>query len=223
MKKLFLFFLITLLLLSSVAAQSNLDLQLEVRLANLERMARPIEITMDAMTFYIGEINGDASNMQSLKSGFLDAKSALRAAKTHPELDAKIQAAGAIVGKFSEEYKSQFNANKGNALVALKKIGDAWKLAKPEFDSLANTYWQVRKGNVLKIFDGDIEGAQKLVEILKNHPNKDRLQAKLDEIKNKRNDLESALISRNDILILKVQSEIGLLAQEFGNLVAGKG
>ncbi len=222
MKGIFLIFLIMLMLATVVHAESNLDLQLEVRFANLERIARPLEITMDAMASYIGEINGDASKMQELKLTFLQRKSDLRNAKTHPDLDAKVQAAAAVIGEFSNEYKTQFNANKGNALVALKRIGDAWKAAKPEFDQMTDNYWQIRKDNVLKIFDNDVAGGQKLVDVLKNHPNKQMLQAKLDEIKNKRSELESALSSRNDILIFNVQTQIGLLAQEFGNLVAGK-
>lgn len=220
-KLLALFFVLSLLMLPAFA-ENNLDLQLQVRFANLDRIAKTLEISMDYMTSYIASINGDASKLNDFKSQFLSKVSDLKSARSHPELDSKIQAAAIAVSQFWEEYKSQFNANNGKPLVSLKGLTDALKAAKPELDSLTDKYWAIRKDNVLKIFDNDIAGAQSIVNALKSHKCINQMTLKLEDIKNSRSELESALTSRNDLQIINVQTKIVLMAQEFGNFVAGK-
>jgi len=223
MKKIFALFFVMFMLVSSVFAQSNLDLQLEVRFANLERIARTLEVSMDALISYVSQINGDASKLNDFKSQFLSAKSDFNSAKTHAQLDAKMQAASVIIGSFWQEYTKQFDANKGNGFAALKALADALKSAKPELDSLTEKYWDTRIANVLQIYDNDVAAAEKLLPLLKNHPNYTKIVEKLDEIKAERPNLESALKSKNEVSIINIQTKLGFLAQDLGNLVAGKG
>lgn len=223
MKKIFLFLLVSLLLVTPAFAESNLDLQLDIRFANLERIAKTLDVSMDYMSSYISSINGDSSKLNDFKSQFLSVTSGFKSAKTHQELDLKMQEAGVIVGKFWDEYKSQFDANKGKPLESLNGLITSLKNAKPEFDSLTERYWDVRIANVLQIYDNDVAGAEKLLPMLKNHPKYSQIESKLGEIKSARPELESALKSRNEAGIINAQTKIVLLAQELGNLVAGKG
>lgn len=224
MKKILILFLILSLLVVNVSVQANenLDLQLEVRYVNLDRIARTLEVSMDTLASYISEIKGDTAKLEQYKSEFNAKTKDFRNAKTNSELDAKMQAASSDVGLFWKEYTTQFDANKGNAFVSLKRLGDSLKGAKPELDSLTENYWEVRKDNVLQIYDNDVDGAQKIVNMLQNHKCASQINSKLNEIKNARSELESALSSKNDIQIYNIQNKIILMAQELGNFIAGK-
>lgn len=207
---------------ASAQMNDNLRLQLEVRFANLDRMAKALDVSMDALTSYITSINGDTSKLKDFKSSFKSKAEDLKTAKSNTELDSKAQSAAAEVGYFWEEYKVQFDANKGNLFLALKQLSDALKSAKPELDSMTDKYWQVRKDNALQIYDNDVAAAQKVVDLLQKHKCKAQINSKLEEIKNSRPELESSLSSKNEIQVINTQSKIILMAQQLGDFVAGK-
>ena len=224
MRRMLLLFLLISLMFYTASAQmdDNLRLQLEVRFANLDRIAKALDVSMDALASYIASINGDTSKLKEFKSGFESKAADLKTAKSNLEIDSKAKATAEKVGFFWEEYKVQFDANNGNLFLALKQLSDALKAAKPELDSMTGKYWQVRKDNALQIYDNDVEAAQKIVDLLQKYKCKTQMDSKLEEIKSSRSELESALYSKNEIQIINTQSKIILLAQQLGDFAAGK-
>ena len=109
MRRMLLLFLLISLMFYTASAQmdDNLRLQLEVRFANLDRIAKALDVSMDALASYIASINGDTSKLKEFKSGFESKAADLKTAKSNLEIDSKAKATAEKVGFFWEEYKVQ--------------------------------------------------------------------------------------------------------------------
>jgi hypothetical protein len=207
---------------SNTLFEENRDLQLEARYANLERIAKPLNVTAETMIEYIAEIGGDTTELESIHSAFQSKVNSVRNQKTHIELNELVVDAAQDIKDFGKEYKAQFDAHEGKPLVSLARIVEALSEAKEEIDELTEIYWETRQTNVLQIFDNDVEAAEELLPLFVNHPNYEAITAKVNEIKEMRNDLETALESRKELQILDVQTDIWLMVQELGNLIKNK-
>ena len=87
-------------------------------------------------------------------------------------------------------------------------------------DALKDTYWGTRKTNALAIFDVRVERAQTVIDKLTTlEYDTTEAQEKLDEIKDKRTDLEGALDERDNAKIRQVNVEILDLSKELRTII----
>ena len=83
-----------------------------------------------------------------------------------------------------------------------------------------DAYWNLRTNNELIIFDTRVDHAQDILDVLSSHGyNISEAQDKLDEIKDKRADVESAYQSRNRNEIHEMNMEVYMLSEQLRDIV----
>jgi tetratricopeptide (TPR) repeat protein len=199
-----------------------LDRQVKIRQAHLKWISKVTEVSMVAVIDYIDEIsNGTGtSELSSLLEDFREKEGMIESFTTHIGLNNGIRELKQITVQFRKETKIQLTANNGKALELLNRIKTALDENSDEIDTLKDEYWQTRKELTLEIFDIRVERAQTILDKLhENEYDVSEAQAKLDEIKDMRDELEIALESRDNAEILSVNVEILNLSKELRQIV----
>ncbi|MFH1751369.1 MAG: hypothetical protein ABH821_00290 [archaeon] len=227
MKKL-LFLLIIMLMVSfslTVSAKADypiLDRQVETRQASLHWTTEIQKTSMTAVIDYIKEISSetDAGKLTELFDEFNVKTETVDELNTHVGLNNLVRELIGITSDFSKERQKLMTENNGKPLVLLARIVTALNDNKTELDSLKNAFWEKNKENSLEIFDIRAERAENTLnalELLKFDVSEAR--DKLNEIKDKRSELESALEEQKGLEVLKVQLEIFGLSVELAQIV----
>ncbi len=195
------------------------DKQIEIRIAHIAWIAEGTRTGMEAAISYINEIGGDTAKLSALLEDFNNKAGSVSGLETHVGLNNIIKDIRTITTDFRVELAQQRDANNGQLLPLLSRISDA-KNGNAEMASLEDAYWESRKTNELAIFDIRVERAQ---TVLDNRAGAGyditEAQAKLEEIKAKRPELEEALADRDHIQITAVTKEIFELSAELARIV----
>ena len=199
-----------------------LDKQVEIRQDHIQWITSIQEVSMEAVIDYIDEIsNGTGtSELSSLLSDFQDQTALIGTLTTHIALNNALKQLKDITTDFRTETIIQMNDFNGVRLTLSSRIKTAVEANQDELDALKDTYWETRKTNRLAIFDIRVERAQNITDKLTGlEYNTTETQEKLDEIKDKRTDLENALDERDNGKIHQVSLEILDLSKELRTIV----
>ncbi len=199
-----------------------LDRQVEIRQAHLKWVARIVEISMEAAIDYIDEISGGAgtSKLSSLLDDFRDQNEKAGTLTTHVALNNAIRQLTQITNDFNEETQKQMREYNGKNLLLLGRIATALNDNKNGLDKLKEDYWNIKKENVLGIFDIYVDFAQDILDKLgENGYDITEAQKKLDEIKDKRGEVEDALEKEDDIKLFGIYVELVDLSKELGEII----
>lgn len=197
-----------------------LDRQVEIRQARLEWLSEIQEISMGAMIGYIGEINGDTASLSLLLSDSEKQTAKIKTLTTHIALNNAIRQLKQITVDFKKETKKQMKENNGKTVLLLKGVKAALDENEAELEKLKDAYWELRKENVLKVFDIRINHAKDILDKLEKHGyDITEAQKKLAEIENKRSGLEDALEKRDNTAINQARNEIFKLSKELAQIV----
>lgn len=222
MKKLFMVLVLAILATSIVAAAEYpvLDKQIEIRKNHIKWMSEVKKIGMDATIDYFDGINGSTEELESIKEDFEEQESLILGMDTHVGLNNGMRELRTITGTFRKETMNQLRQTPGKPMVLAAEIVTALDEHKDELDAFKDAYWDLHEENSLEIFDLRVERAETILSKLEDHGyNISEAEAKLDEIKAKKTDLESAFEERDLIQIAAVHLEIFELSKELGEIV----
>jgi hypothetical protein len=217
--------LISLSLSSIVVGEEDfpiLDKQIEIRQAHLAWLYAIHEIGLKASIDYIDVISNGTGvdDLNSYLSDFQNQYDIITSITTHVGLNNAIRQIKQITKDFRQELRSQITTYSGNGLTLLNEIKLAIEDNQTYIDGLESQYWTVKKTNDLDIFDMRVDRAQDILDKLKNRGyNITEAQNKLNEIIDKRTDLEAALDQKDYDEIGKVLREIHDLSKELRRIV----
>ena len=196
--------------------------QVEIRQAHLEWKSAGQEIGMETIIAYINEIseNAGAAQLSSLLDGFKNQSQTMQTLTTHVAFNNAFKQLRKITTDFRLETRKQMKEHKGKASALISKIKIALEEKQSELDGLKDAFLAVGKNNSLEIFDIRVNHAQEVLNALSaNGYDITAAQAKLDEIKNKRSSLESALDEQDNTKIRQVHLEILNFSKELRQIV----
>jgi hypothetical protein len=199
-----------------------LDKQVEIRQAHLEWKSKIQEIGMKSSISYINQISNDTgvSELSSILDEFTDQTDLISTLTTHIALNNAIRQLIKITTDFRQELRDLIKEYSGKGFELLQRIKTALDENESVIIYLENSYWQIKETNALEIFDTRIDTAQHILNLLYNRSyNTTQAQDKLDEIKDKRNELENAYDQKDTILIRTVNAEIFQLSKELREIV----
>jgi len=210
--------------MSAVSAEEFpiLDKQVEIRQAHLAWISAVQETSMEAIIAYIDEIsNGTGtSELTSLRDDFKDQTDKIETLTTHVALNDALRQLQQITADFRVEGRKQMSAYNCKYAELANELKAALAENKETLDNLEDTYWEMRKTNALEIFDLRVENAQTILDTLENLGySTSEAQAKLDEITDKKSDLETALENRDNLEIYLVNVDILELSEELAEIV----
>ena len=224
MKKVLIAAVILLMLSPQVTASEFpvLDKQVEIRQAHLAWIIAAQEIRMEAALEYISDISGGQgiSTLEDLISDLQEQKEKIQTLTTHVALNTAILQFKQIIADFKEELHTQMDTYQGKILVLLNQIQTALESNATMLSTLEDSYWTIRQTNELWIFDYRVANAQTIINTLTSRGyNTTHAQAKLDEIQDKRSDLQAAYEARNQNQIHSVNLQIIALSKELRTIV----
>jgi hypothetical protein len=222
-------FIVTLLIsasLSTVVVGEEdypiLDRQIEIRQAHLAWRYAQHEIGISACIDYIYDIsNGSVTTELSfLLQDLQNQIDLIETVTTHVGLNNAIRQIKSITTDFRLELRDQIHNYGGKGIDLLSTIQTAILYNESYLNSLEDQYWDIKKTNDLEIFDIRVLNGQNILNRLgQNGNNVTNSQAKLDEIKDKRSELEDALDQRDYNEIGIVLREIFELSKELRQIV----
>jgi len=199
-----------------------LEKQVETRKAHLEWVSAICEESMQAIIDYLDGISSDGGTerLSSLLGEFRDKASEAETLTTHIALNNHVRQLVNITADFRLEARKLMEENDGRILELLSQIAAQLEEHKEDLNILKDRYWETRRRNVLEIMDICVGRAQDVLETLEDRGyNITDAQARLEEIKLKRSDLEDALDARNSVRVVRVELEILGLSVELGEIV----
>ena len=172
--------------------------QIAVRQAHIAWLAAKEEAGMQATIAYVASVNGSATTLSSIHENFRQSQTGVGQAGSHAALDAILQEFRGIAQAFRDETAVQMKAAEG-ILHDLRTSVQSALAASASVESLGYQYWHTRETTDLADFDvmTDRAGAM-LTEFRRNGYEITTAQEKLTEIITMRNELASALRTRDN-------------------------
>lgn len=178
------------------------------------------ETEMTASIAYIATLNGTSTAMlDSLLTQYKGQEAQIPLLSTHIGINNLIRDMNQVNTQFRQELRNQMKTGRGKT-AELKSQVDSAVQANAQLATLESAYWSTRTLNELSNFDTRTErSAGILATLAAKGYDTTTAQAKLDEIKAQRPDLESALNSHDRAQIQAVQQKILGLSQELAQIV----
>lgn len=215
--------LVSVMSVTVVSAEDDfpvLNKQVEVRKAHYKWSAKVKEISTEASVEYIKEINGSTVQLSSYLDDIQDNVGQLDGLTTHVAFNNLVRQTIQVMNSIRLELLKQIRQNQGSVADLREHIQEALDENEDELEGLKDDYWVLRKLNALAIFDLRIERAQNILDRLDNMDyDATEAQAKLDEINDKRSELEEALNSREAQEIRRVNMDIFEMSKELRQIV----
>lgn len=214
--------IVLLLTMTSVysAEYPILDDWLEIRKARIGMYTETRVLVVEGLVSYFDELGSDASQLSSFLDDFKSHYESLKLTTTHAALNSERLELWDINVDMALELRSLRIENLLSVANLTSKIEDIKTEHQSEIDALEDNYWSVRKTNMLAVFDLRVDKAQDVLDKLDDKGyDITEAQAKLDEIKAKRVEMEDALDQRDGVAVGSVRIEIYDLGNELRQIV----
>ncbi len=216
---------VLILMLSPMITASEfpvLDKQVEIRQAHLLLMIEAQDIRMQAAIEYISEISASQGNstLEDLIANLQEQKEKIQTLTTHVALNTAILQLIQLTSDFQQELHTKMNAYQGKILILLNQIQIALENNATMLSTLEDSYWTIRQANELWIFDNRVANAQTILNTLTSRGyNTTQAKTKLDEIQDKRSDLQAVYEAQNQNKIHSLNMQILTLSKELRTIV----
>jgi hypothetical protein len=171
---------------------------LNVRQAHIAWLAAKEDVGMRATIAYLESVNGSTTRLSAMYETFRKAQTNVALADSHDELDVILQDFRGITSSFRDESAVQIKGSRGNPTDLRTSIQSAL-VASSGVRSFEDQYWDTRMTTDLADFDQRVElAAGMLTAFRSNGYEITAAQEKLSEITTMRNELATAIRTRNN-------------------------